>query len=182
MKTEVDLNESYKLLHPRPVVLICAKGKDGKVNVMSCSWITPASDDPPLITASLWKEGYTHKLIDETGEFTVNIPSAKLLEQVWFAGVKSGSKTDKIKLLNLNLTSSKMVEASGIEECLGTLECKVKERIEVGEQILYIAEVKRACAEKKFFRKDSWTEEAELLLHCAGKTFSIPKLIKRKEQ
>ncbi|MBO3840173.1 MAG: flavin reductase family protein [Thermoproteota archaeon] len=180
MKTDIDLNESYKLLHPRPVVLICAKGKDGKVNVMSCSWITPISDDPPVIAISLWEEGYTHKLIDETGEFTVNIPSSKLLEQVWLAGIKSGSKTDKIRLLKLNLTPSKMVEAPGIEECLGTLECKVKNRMEVEEQILYIAEVKRALVDRTYFKKDVWTDEAEPLLHCAGKTFSIPKLIKHK--
>ncbi|MEM2286317.1 MAG: hypothetical protein QXS51_00845, partial [Thermoproteota archaeon] len=67
-----------------------------------------------------------------------------------------------------------------IEECLGTLECKVKNRIEIGEQILYIAEVKKALADKTYFKKDIWTDEAEVLLHCAGKTFSIPKLIKNK--
>ncbi|MBO3840700.1 MAG: flavin reductase family protein [Candidatus Brockarchaeota archaeon] len=180
MKKEIDLIDSYKLLHPRPVVLICAKGKGEKVNVMSCSWITPVSDDPPVIAISLWKEGYTHTLIDETGEFTVNIPSSKLLEQVWVAGVKSGSKVDKIKLLKLNLVASDTVNVPRIEECLGTLECKVKNRIEIGEQILYIAEVKKALADKTYFKKDIWTDEAELLLHCAGKTFSIPKLIKNK--
>jgi flavin reductase (DIM6/NTAB) family NADH-FMN oxidoreductase RutF len=178
MKKGVELNESYKLLHPRPVVLICAKSKEGKVNVMSCSWITPVSDDPPLIAVSLWKEGYTHNLIDETGEFTVNIPSSKLLEQVWLAGTKSGDKVDKIKLLKLNTVASETIGAPIIEECLGALECKVENRIEVGEQILYIARTKRACVEKVFFKKDAWTEDAEPLLHCAGKMFSIPKMKK----
>jgi len=53
MKTGVDLGESYKLLHPRPVVLVCARGKDSRVNVISCPWVTPVSDDPPLIAISL---------------------------------------------------------------------------------------------------------------------------------
>jgi len=181
MKEEVDLTDSYKILHPRPVVLICAKSKDGRANIMSCSWITPVSDEPPFIAVSLWKEGYTHKLIDETEEFTVNIPSSKMLEQVWLAGTKSGSKTDKIKLLKLNLVASKTVDAPGIEECLGTLECKVETRVEVGEQIIYIAEVKRAVVDGTYFKKGIWTEEAKLLLHCARKIFSTPKLIKSKK-
>ncbi len=55
MKTEIGLGESYKLLHPKPVVLVCARGKEGRVNVMDCSWVTPMSDDPPLIAISLWE-------------------------------------------------------------------------------------------------------------------------------
>ncbi|MEM4228180.1 MAG: flavin reductase family protein [Thermoproteota archaeon] len=175
MKTEIKLGESYRLLHPRPVVLTCSKGKNGKVNIMSCSWITPVSDDPPLIAISLWEKGHTHILIDETGEFTVNIPSSKLLKQVWLAGTKSGSKVDKIKLLKLGFTTSSTIEVPGIEECLGILECKIKEKMKFGEQILYIAEVKRACVEEDLFKKGMWTEDAKPLLHLADRFFSIPK-------
>jgi len=177
MKVEINLNESYTILHPRPVVLICVKDKNGKINVMSCSWITPISDEPPLIAISLWTKGYTHKVIDETKEFTVNIPTSKLKEKVWLAGTKSGSKIDKTKILNLKFTPSKTVSAPSIEDCIGVLECKVKERILLNEQVLYIAEVQRACADENFFKNRMWSEEASLLLHTGGRIFSIPKTV-----
>jgi flavin reductase (DIM6/NTAB) family NADH-FMN oxidoreductase RutF len=34
MKVEINLNETYTILHPHPVVLICVKDKNGKINVM----------------------------------------------------------------------------------------------------------------------------------------------------
>lgn len=111
------------------------------------------SDDPPLIAMSLWEKEYTHALIDETGEFTVNIPSSKLLKQVWLAGTRSGSKMDKAKLLKVSFTTSSTIKVPGIEKCIGTLECRVKDRMKFGEQILYVAEVKRACAEEGLFKK-----------------------------
>ncbi|MGB9727972.1 MAG: flavin reductase family protein [Nitrososphaeria archaeon] len=177
MKIEVNLNESYTILHPRPVVLICVKDKDGKINVMSCSWITPVSDEPPLIAISLWTKGYTHKVIDETKEFTVNIPSSKLKKQVWLAGTKSGGKIDKTKILDLKFTPSKTVSVPSIEDCIGILECKVKERILLNEQILYIAEVQKAYADENLFKNRMWSDEASILLHTGGKIFSIPKTV-----
>ncbi|MEM3407628.1 MAG: flavin reductase family protein [Nitrososphaerota archaeon] len=181
MKIEVDLNESYKLLHPRPVAMICSIGNDGKINIMACSWITPISDEPPLIAISLWSKGYTHKLIDEIGEFTVNIPSINLLEKVWIAGTKSGSKVDKAKLLKLSFKESKKVKPPIINDCIGNLECKVRNRIIVNEQILYIAEVLKAYVEENLFEDNILIEEANILHHVGGKIFAITtKYLKAK--
>ncbi|MBS7613250.1 flavin reductase family protein [Candidatus Bathyarchaeota archaeon] len=178
MKAEIDLNESYRLLHPRPVVLICSVGSEGRVNVMACSWITPISDEPPLIAISLWLKGYTHKLIDEIGEFTVNIPSVNLLKQVWIAGTKSGGKIDKVKLLNLTFTQAKAVKPPVIESSIGVLECRVKNKIIINEQALYIAEVVKAYAEEELFRNKVWSMEANVLHHAGGRIFTTIKYIK----
>jgi flavin reductase (DIM6/NTAB) family NADH-FMN oxidoreductase RutF len=173
MKVEVDLRESYRLLHPRPVVLICSSGRNGGVNVMACSWITPVSDEPPLIAISLWMKGYTHRLIDEIGEFTVNIPSAKLLKQVWIAGTRSGGRVDKAKLLDLSFIQAKAVKPPVIDDCIAALECRVRSRVVVDEQIVYIAEVLKAYAEENLFREGVWSMEANVLHHAGGKVFAV---------
>lgn len=181
MKIEVNLNESYKLLHPRPVAIICSISINGKINIMACSWITPISDEPPLIAISLWSKGYTHKLIDETGEFTVNIPSINLLDKVWLAGTKSGSKIDKVKLLKLSLKESKKVKPPIIDECIGNLECKVRNKIVINEQILYIAEILKAYIEESLFKDNIMAKEANILHHVSGKFFAIvTKYLKAK--
>jgi hypothetical protein len=113
------------------------------------------SDDPPLIAMSLWEKEYTHALIDETGEFTVNIPSSKLLKQVWLAGTRSGSKMDKAKLLKVSFTTSSTIKVPGIEECIGTLECRVKDRMKFGVRYYMSLKskehvLKKACSKKVY--------------------------------
>ena len=174
MKVDV-MDDFYKLLHPRPVVLVCSVSKDGKPNVMACSWVTPVSEEPPLIAIALWKGGYTHRLIEETGEFTVNIPSSKLLKAVWVAGTKTGKKVDKIKLTGLKISPAKKVKAPIIEDCIGHLECKLESSADAGECKVYLAKVLAAYADKNLFKKGVWTEKAEVLLHTGGKLFTTPK-------
>ena len=49
---KVELGEGfYTLLHPRPVVLIVATDPKGKANAMACAWITPVSEEPPILAA-----------------------------------------------------------------------------------------------------------------------------------
>ena len=174
MKVDV-MDDFYKLLHPRPVVLVCSVSKAGKPNVMACSWVTPVSEDPPLIAVSLWKGGYTHKLVEETGEFTVNVPSSKLLRAVWIAGTKSGRRVDKVKLTGLKLSPAKKVKAPIVEECLGHLECKLEKSVDAGECKIYVARVLAAYAEEGLFKEGVWAENVDVLLHLGGKLFTTPK-------
>ncbi|MCQ5336998.1 MAG: flavin reductase family protein [Candidatus Methanomethylicia archaeon] len=167
-----DVENFYYLLHPRPVVLICSGNE--KINIMACSWITPVSEEPPMITISLWKEGYTCKLIESCKEFTVNIPSIDLIKAVWIAGTKSGKNVDKIALTGLKLSPSKKIKVPIIEDCIGHLECKLSKSLEVGECNLYVGEVIAAYAKEELLEKGVWSENAKVLLHSGGKIFTIP--------
>jgi flavin reductase (DIM6/NTAB) family NADH-FMN oxidoreductase RutF len=169
------MSNFFKLLHPRPVVLVCSISKKDKPNIMACSWITPVSEEPPLIALALWREGYTHSLIEETKEFTINVPSASLLKQVWIAGTKSGRKVDKITLTKLKLVPAKKVKPPVIEECMGHLECRLLSSMKAGECNIYVGEVVEAYADESLFKKGVWTEDANILLHSGGKFFTTPK-------
>lgn len=173
MKKEV--GTFYYLLHPRPVALICSIDEKERSNFMACSWITPVSEEPPMISISLWKEGYTCQLIKQAREFTVNIPSASLVKEVWIAGSKSGRKVDKFKLTGLKAKPAKKVKPPIIEQCIGHLECKLVNSIEAGECIVFIGEVLAAYAEEELLAKEMWSEKAEVLLHLGGRQFTTPK-------
>lgn len=165
----------YYLLHPRPVVLICCGNE--KTNVMACSWIMPVSEEPPMIAISIWKESYTHELIEKQGEFTVNIPSLNLIKQVWIAGTKSGRDADKISLTSLKISPSKKLKTPIVEDCIGHLECRLNTSISAGECTIFIANVLEAYAEEELIEKNIWREKANLLLHSGGKNFAIPKKV-----
>ncbi|MCD6409581.1 MAG: flavin reductase family protein [Candidatus Verstraetearchaeota archaeon] len=173
---KVDVGEDFfKLLHPKVTTLIVAVDEQGKPNVMACSWAMPVSEEPPQVAISLWRESYTNELIKKTKEFTVNIPPAKLLKQVWIAGTKSGKKVDKIKLAGFAPQPSRKVKPPVIAECIAHMECKLSQAVEAGECTLFIGEVVEVYADEELFKKGMWSlEKAELLLHAGGKLFITP--------
>lgn len=174
MKVDVK-PDFFKLLHPRPVVLVCSISGEGRPNVMACSWITPVSEEPPLIALALWKRGYTHRLIEEVKEFTVNVPPSNLVKQVYLAGTKSGRKVDKVALTGLKLKPAKKVKPPVVEECVGHLECRLTSSMKAGECTLYVGEVVEAYAEENLFKGGVWSEGANVLLHNGGDLFTTPK-------
>jgi flavin reductase (DIM6/NTAB) family NADH-FMN oxidoreductase RutF len=175
LKLKKDVESFHFLLHPRPVVLVCSVDKDGRPNVMACSWITPISEEPPLIALSLWRRGYTRQLIEAVKEFTVNIPSADLVKAVWIAGTRSGRRTDKFAITGLKTQPSKKVSAPIIEQCIGHLECKLVDYVKAGECNVYIAEVVAAYADEELLVNNVWNERANVLLHAGGKYFTTPQ-------
>ena len=172
------MDDFYKLLHPCMTVLVVSISKDGKPNVMACAWNMPVSEDPPMIALSLGEESYTGKLIKESGEFTVNIPDERLLKAIWLCGTRSGRKIDKFKQANLTPIPAKKVKPPIISECMAHLECKLYDRIEVGECTIFIGEVLEAYCSKEVFEKGMWhMEKIGLPLHLGGKFFAIPTRI-----
>lgn len=173
-KLKKDVTHFHYLLHPRPVVLVCSIDSEGRPNVMACSWITPVSEEPPLIALSLWRRGYTHQLIEAKREFTVNIPSADMVKAVWIAGTRSGRRTNKLALAGLTVQPAKKVSVPIIEQCIGHLECKLIDFVKAGECNVYIAEVVAAYADEELLRNEIWSEKANVLLHSGDKFFTTP--------
>jgi len=173
MFSQIDLEYFYRLLHPRPVVLVAVKDENGKVNFMSCSWITPVSEDPPLIALAISHESYTREVILKKKEFTVNIPSMQLLEEVWIAGTTSGKKVDKVKETGVEVEDARNISAPIILKSIGYLECRLKDYVEAGECTLIIAEVVAAYAKEGTFTRGIWKlEKTSPLLHVGSVYFT----------
>jgi len=176
LATKVDVGDYFhQLLHPRPTVLVVTVGRDGKVNVMACSWNTPVSEEPPTVAISIWRESYTHQLLKEVPEFTINIPTAQLLRAVMVAGTASGREVDKVSAAGLTLRPARRVRPPVVEECVGHLECRVVEEIAVGECTLFVGEVLEAYASSSAFNRGWSLRDVDLLLHLWGRRFAIPK-------
>jgi flavin reductase (DIM6/NTAB) family NADH-FMN oxidoreductase RutF len=77
-KVEVDSRMAYRLLHPRHTVLVSCRDKTGKANIITLAWTMPTSINPPMLVISISPKRYSHRIIEETGEFVVNVPTMKL--------------------------------------------------------------------------------------------------------
>lgn len=115
---------------------ICSSMKKGillttkvgeKVNTMTIGWGTIGIEwGKPIFVAYVREGRYTRQMLDESGEFTVNIPYGDFDGKILgFCGTKSGRDTDKVAQLGLELVDSTVVSAPGIRQLPLTLECKV---------------------------------------------------------
>ena len=98
-----------------------------KVNTMTIGWGHIGIEwSRPIFVAYVRETRHTRKMLDENGEFTVNIPVGEVDASILgFCGTKSGRDTDKIEALGLHLEESDVVSVPGIRELPLTLECKL---------------------------------------------------------
>jgi flavin reductase (DIM6/NTAB) family NADH-FMN oxidoreductase RutF len=88
------------LLYPMPAVLVGAL-VNGKSNFMTAAWCGIVASTPPSISVGLRPERYTLKGISNQGTFSINIPSASIVEKVDYCGIYSGHKVDKSQIFNV---------------------------------------------------------------------------------
>lgn len=107
-------------------VLLTTKTEE-KFNSMTISWGTLGIEwGKPIFTAFIRENRFTRKQLDESGEFTINMPLGEFDKNILsLCGSKSGKDVDKIKELGLTLEEPSLISTPGIKELPLTLECKI---------------------------------------------------------
>jgi len=141
--SKVKINEPFRPVYPSPAGLIVSVDENKKPNVMTAGDVFNISlKDPCIIGIALRKATYTHGLICESKEFTVNFPTVAILDKMDLVGTISGrSGLDKFKEYGLTKLQSDVVTSPIIEECPVNLECKMLSVTEVGDHDLFLGEV-----------------------------------------
>ena len=128
------------LLNPEPPVLVSCGGLD-KPNLITIGWTGTICTQPSMVSISVRPERYSHHLIQESGQFAINLPTEALVRSVDWCGVKSGRDVDKFAETRLTPQASRYVKAPGIEESPVNIECKVTEVKELGSHDMFLAKV-----------------------------------------
>ncbi len=144
MKKKVfPLAKAYQLLEPGPVVMVSTSHK-GKDNIMTMSWHMMIEFEPPLIGCVISNKNYSFKILQETKECVINIPTVDLIATVVGIGNTTGTKTDKFKKFHLTPLASSNVTAPMIGECYANLECKVVDMKMATKYNIFILEALKA--------------------------------------
>lgn len=102
-----------------------------------------------MIAISMDKSRFTHQGIVETGTFSINIPSDRMVEVTDFIGLYSGHKIDKAAIFSIFY--GEVETAPMIEECPVNLECEVVETMDFGgKNGLFLGKIDRSYAEKRY--------------------------------
>jgi len=131
----------YTALFPCPVVLVTCVDSAGKPNIITLAWAGTVCSEPPKVGLGIRPSRYSHKLIDTSKEFVVNIPPAKIIKETDHCGVTSGKDVDKFSETKLTPEQADMVKPPLIRECPVNMECVLNDVIPLGAHDLFIGEV-----------------------------------------
>ncbi|MCQ2426988.1 MAG: flavin reductase family protein [Clostridia bacterium] len=122
-----------------PALVTCHE--DGKTNVLTIGWTGIMSTHPPMTYISVRPERHSYGMIERTGVFVINFPTAQMVKAADYCGVKSGKNTDKIEKMDLKLTEGSSVPVPSLEDSPLSLECRVTQKIDMGTHSAFIAEI-----------------------------------------
>ncbi len=162
-------------LAPVPAVLAGCGGPGVRPNLITLAWAGIVCSKPPMLSVAIRPERYSYALIRESGEFTVNLPTAAQARITDYCGVVSGRDHDKFAECGLTVLPGTQVAAPGVAECPLTLECRVNQCLELGSHHLFIADILAVQVSADFLETDGRLdlEKAGLLAYVHGHYYNL---------
>jgi flavin reductase (DIM6/NTAB) family NADH-FMN oxidoreductase RutF len=112
----------------------------GARNAFTANWLTQVSFEPPLLALSVERDSFSLGLIVASGSFAVHVLEASQRELAGRLGKRHAVVGDK--LAGLRCVPAPVTGAPLLpDDTLGYLECRVRDRLEAGDSILFLAEV-----------------------------------------
>ena len=125
------LKETFDVMRKMGLLLVSADA-DGKPNAMTIGWGTVGIIwGKPIFIVLVRPSRYTHKLMEQTDDFSVNVPPPELRDVVAFCGSASGRDHDKFAEKGLIAVPGKKVKSPVIEQCVIHYECRVVHKNDV---------------------------------------------------
>lgn len=167
------------MLYPLPVVMVSCNRKGEKPNIVTVAWTGTICSDHAMVSISVRPERYSHDIIEETGEFVINLVTKDLTYATDYCGVRSGRDVDKFKEMNLTPLPSKMIDAVGIEESPVNIECKVVEVKKLGSHDMFIAEVVNVTVDDRYMDENNKfnLNDSDLVAYSHGEYFTLGEKI-----
>ena len=163
------------MLYPLPAVLITVADKQGNSNIFTVAWAGTICSDPAMVSISVRPSRYSYHMIQETGEFVINLTTRDLAFATDYCGVKSGRDVDKFKELGLHTTAADKVCAPLLEESPVNMECKVTQVQHLGTHDMFIAEVVSVHADEKYMDENGKfsLEKADPIAYSHGTYYTL---------
>jgi flavin reductase (DIM6/NTAB) family NADH-FMN oxidoreductase RutF len=125
MQTNKDIEEIMRRNLIEPTVFVLSIDKNGKPNGMTAGWNMKCSYDPPTLAVALWDTKNTHKLIMESKEFVVAIPSPELRGALEYFGSVSGKDVAKFEESGVATLPGTVGKTPLLKEARINFECKL---------------------------------------------------------
>ena len=165
------------MLNPVPAVMVSVTDKEGKSNIITVAWAGTVCTNPPMVSISVRPSRYSYQILEETGEFVINLTNESLVKACDYCGVVSGRDVDKFAKTGLTPIPMEHVHAMGIEESPVNMECKITEKRELGSHTMFIAEVVDVTVDDRYMDETGkfHINESGLVMYSHGEYFALGK-------
>lgn len=165
------------MLNPVPAVMVSVTDKEGKSNIITVAWAGTVCTNPPMVSISVRPSRYSYQILEETGEFVINLTNESLVKACDYCGVVSGRNVDKFAKTGLTPIPMEHVHAMGIDESPVNMECKITEKRELGSHTMFIAEVVGVTVDDQYMDETGkfHINESGLVMYSHGEYFALGK-------
>lgn len=149
---------NYQLLSglvvPRPIAFVTSLSPDGLLNAAPFAYFNAVANKPPTVMFSptyrgAEKEGYSGKKekkdtlrnVEATGEFVVNVVNEEIAEAVNICAGSFDHGVNELEKAGLTTLPSRIVKPPRVAESPASLECRVRQIIDLGSHNLILGEV-----------------------------------------
>ena len=118
-------------------VYILTTSYENEINGMIISWVTQISYDPPLIMAAIHPNRYSHRLVEQSGSFALNILAQHQTDLIrQFMGPAPSAKFESLQWTR-GATGCPILTNS-----IAAIECEVMQSQKPGNHTLFFGQIK----------------------------------------
>lgn len=164
------------MLYPLPAVMVSCANAAGEKDIVTVAWAGTVCTNPPMLSISLRPERHSYHIVRESGEFVVNLVTSRLQRACDWCGVRSGRDYDKWAECRLTpAPAAKLALAPAIAESPVSIECRVREVLELGSHHLFLADVAAVQVEESLLDEGGKLDlaRANLTAYSHGEYFEL---------
>ena len=164
------------MLYPLPAVMVSCANEAGEKDIVTVAWAGTVCTNPPMLSISLRPERHSYHIIRESGEFVVNLVTSRLQRACDWCGVRSGRDYDKWEECRLTAAPASALElAPAVAESPVSIECRVRDVLELGSHHLFLADVLAVQVEESLLDEGGKLDlaRANLTAYSHGEYFEL---------
>lgn len=169
-----DIWKPGTMIYPAPPVLVSC-GTPDHSNLLTVAWTGTICNDPAMCYISVRPERFSHTLIKDTMEFTINLTTAAMARGVDWCGVRSGRDYDKWEETGFTPMAGHSVQCPCVAESPLSIECRVTDMVSLGSHDMFIANVLCLRPDKDLIDTDTGVfrlDQAGLVSYSHGQYFA----------
>ena len=147
-------------LGPVPTTIM-SLGEGENANLIAIAWTGLINNVPPMTYVALNPARYSTPILEETGEFVLNMVDADLLTAADYTGSVSGRDADKWEKTGLTQEPAKVVGCDAVAEAPVQYECVVRQTLDLPSHKVFIAEIVNINADESVLDENGLIDPAK---------------------
>jgi flavin reductase (DIM6/NTAB) family NADH-FMN oxidoreductase RutF len=147
----------------------------GQPNIITVAWAGTICTNPPMLSISVRPERYSYHMIEQSGEFVVNLTTKELAYATDYCGVRSGRDVDKFKEMKLTPYKLSSVSAPAILESPVNIACRVNGIKPLGSHNMITADVVEVIVDDSYLDENGRFDlnAARLIAYSHGEYYTL---------